>query len=45
MYIESIAIKNYKSFLDFGPITFGPGFNVIVGSNNAGKTALLEAQA
>lgn len=43
MYIESIAIKNYKSFLDFGPIQFGPGFNVIVGANNVGKTALLEA--
>ncbi|HZI11653.1 MAG TPA: AAA family ATPase [Myxococcus sp.] len=32
----------YKSFLDHSPITFGPGFNIITGKNNAGKTALIE---
>lgn len=42
MYIESIAINNYKSFYAFPPLALGPGINVIVGPNNVGKTALLE---
>jgi len=43
MRIVSAQIENYKSFLDSGDIQFSPGFNVIVGQNNAGKTALVEA--
>lgn len=43
MRYQSVSVHNYKSILDLGPITLGPGFNVIVGPNNAGKTALLEA--
>lgn len=43
MYIEQIAISNYKSFYDSGVMEFTAGFNVIVGANNAGKTALVEA--
>lgn len=43
MQISSLKIQNYKSFLDSGLIEFGPKFNVIVGENNSGKTALLEA--
>jgi recombinational DNA repair ATPase RecF len=42
MLITSVRIQHYKSFLDSGEITLGSGFNVIVGQNNAGKTALLE---
>ncbi len=34
---------NYKSFIDSKVISFSTGFNVIVGQNNVGKTALLEA--
>ncbi len=43
MRIKSFAIENYKSFRSQEPISFGAGFNVIVGENNVGKTALVEA--
>ena len=42
MRIRNLQIMNYKSFKNSGPIEFGDGFNVIVGQNNSGKTALLE---
>lgn len=40
--ILGIRISNYKSFLDSDVITFDQGFNVVIGRNNTGKTALLE---
>lgn len=43
MYISKIRVKDYKSFLDSGEIEFKPGINLVVGQNNSGKTALLEA--
>lgn len=43
MYIKAIEVRNYKSFLEPQQITFDKGINVIVGKNNVGKTALLEA--
>jgi len=43
MYIAKIQIKNYKSFLSSQEFHLTPGFNVVVGQNNAGKTALVEA--
>jgi hypothetical protein len=43
MYIRRFRLVNYKSYSDSGEIEFEPGFNVITGQNNAGKTALLEA--
>jgi energy-coupling factor transporter ATP-binding protein EcfA2 len=36
-------VDNYKSFASSGEVHFEPGFNVIVGQNNVGKTALTEA--
>ncbi len=42
MYISSIQIENYKSFRKSEVIELSEGFNVIVGANNVGKTALLE---
>jgi len=41
--ISSVQISNYKSFLDSEVIKFSSGFNIIVGQNNVGKTALIEA--
>lgn len=43
MYISSFQVKNYKSFRESSTLKFTTGFNLIVGQNNAGKTALLEA--
>ena len=43
-YISS-QVTNYKCFhrAQERPISFDPGFNILVGRNNVGKTALLEA--
>jgi predicted ATPase len=43
MYISRVQIGNYKSFRETQPLEFSPGFNIISGQNNSGKTALLEA--
>src|SRR5260370_2999458 len=43
MRISSFQVENYKSFLKSDEINLTSGFNVIVGQNNAGKTALVEA--
>ena len=43
MYISRFQLLNYKSFQDSGVLEFSPGINIIVGANNSGKTALLEA--
>ena len=42
MYISKIRIQNYRCFKDVS-VEFNPGLNVIIGENNAGKTALLKA--
>jgi hypothetical protein len=43
MYISRFQLLNYKSFRDSGVLEFQPGINIIVGANNSGKIALLEA--
>ena len=43
MRIASFQITNYKSVLATREIALADGFNVIVGQNNVGKTALVEA--
>jgi predicted ATPase len=43
MYLSKFQLVNYKSFRDSGVLEFKPGINIIVGTNNSGKTALLEA--
>ncbi len=43
MYISKFQVLNYKSFRDSGWLEFQPGINIIVGTNNSGKTALLES--
>jgi predicted ATPase len=42
MRISKLTVRNYKSFYDAAELVFRPGFNVITGQNNSGKTALLE---
>jgi len=43
MRIVEFSLENYKSYRKVGPLRLERGFNVVVGPNNAGKTALLEA--
>src|SRR5260221_14566748 len=42
MYITKFQVKNYKSFLASPELDLTLVFNVIVGQNNAEKTALAE---
>jgi recombinational DNA repair ATPase RecF len=43
MLINEFKIINYKSYRVTTPIQLSTGFNVFIGKNNGGKTALLEA--
>lgn len=43
MWFASFQIENFKSFEDSGQHALSRGMNIIVGQNNAGKTALLQA--
>jgi AAA ATPase domain len=43
MLINEFKIINYKSYRETTPIQLSTGFNVFIGKNNGGKTALLEA--
>lgn len=43
MLLRSIAVSNYKSFLEEQKILIGDRFNVFIGANNSGKTTALEA--
>ena len=42
MYIQKINLRNYRNFNNF-TMKFRKGLNVIIGSNNSGKTGLLYA--
>ena len=43
MHISQFHIRNFKSFWDSNAGELGPGFNVIMGPNNSGKTAIVES--
>lgn len=42
MHISKIQVRNYRCFAD-ATFMFRPGLNVIIGENNAGKSALFSA--
>ncbi len=42
MRIELVSIESYKSFWARQTFQFEPGFNLLVGANNAGKTTVLD---
>lgn len=43
MHLSRFRLHNYKSYRGSSQFELTPGFNIITGRNNAGKTALLEA--
>lgn len=43
MRMLTVRVQNYKCFVDTGEITLAPGFNIFIGRNDAGKSALIEA--
>ena len=42
MYLEKIIIKNFRGIEDIS-LTFNKGLNILIGENNSGKTALIDA--
>ena len=42
MFLSELKVKNFRCLEDLR-IVFQPGLNVIVGENNTGKTAVLDA--
>jgi DNA replication and repair protein RecF len=42
VFVSSLRLVNFRSYCD-ATVRFGPGLNVVVGENAAGKTNLLEA--
>jgi predicted ATPase len=45
MNLSRVTISNYKCFNEAQTFSLQPGINVVVGKNNFGKTALLEAMS
>src|SRR5258706_13690433 len=43
MRIETFRIQNFKSYLDSGVHALADHMNLVVGQNNVGKTAMLQA--
>jgi hypothetical protein len=43
MRYSSFQVINYKSYIDSQEVKLSPGYNIIVGQNNSGKTALAQA--
>mgnify|MGYP000758298403 CR=1 FL=1 len=44
MHIQEVRIQNFRVFGDEGiSFTFNKGINVVIGENNNGKTALIDA--
>lgn len=44
MFVAKLHVNNYRCFRDF-TVEFEPGLNVLIGANNAGKSALLNCLA
>lgn len=42
MHLHKVLVQNFRCLQDFS-VTLAPGLNVIVGENNSGKTAFLDA--
>lgn len=43
MHISSVRLRNYASYADTGEIALSTGINLIIGANNSGKSAFLQA--
>ena len=42
MYLKNFCIKNFRAIKEVS-FTFDKGLNIIIGENNSGKTAIIDA--
>ena len=42
MYLEKLDIKNFRTIENLS-LTFNKGLNILIGENNSGKTAIVDA--
>lgn len=43
MYLQELRISNFRCFSDPQTIEFSKGINVLVGENDSGKSAIIDA--
>ena len=43
MYLQELRISNFRCFSEPQTIEFSKGINVLVGENDSGKTAIIDA--
>jgi hypothetical protein len=43
MLVQAIEIENFRSFRDSQTLQLYPGFNILLGANNSGKSTVLSA--
>jgi predicted ATPase len=43
MKIKSLRLENIKGFIDSGNVTFSKSINIIIGTNNSGKSTLINS--
>ena len=43
MYLQELRISNFRGFSDPQTIEFSKGINVLVGENDSGKSAIIDA--
>lgn len=43
MYIEELKIENFRGFKNETKIKFQNGINILIGTNNSGKTTILKS--
>ena len=43
MYIDALRVRNHRSFHSETSLEFSPGFNIVLGANNSGKSTVVQA--
>ena len=43
MYLQYIELQNFRGFGEMSRVYFGKGLNVLVGENDSGKSAIIDA--
>jgi DNA repair exonuclease SbcCD ATPase subunit len=43
LYLSGVRVENFQAYGDSGEVVFQPGFNLLIGTNNSGKSSFLQA--